>query len=63
MYYIRKYADSWAIHNNQTRKSRMLSQNEVMKILDEFPNLRNGIGSHLATTFFRNKIRSISDLP
>ena len=63
MYYIRKFAGNWAVHNNFTGKKKMLNENEVHNLLTEFPNLRNALQSSKAVTFFRNKINSISDLP
>ena len=62
MYYIRKFAETWAVHNNYTGKSRPLSDNEVKQLMLEFPNLRNFPGSK-ALTYFRNRITSIADLP
>ncbi|MDX2246673.1 MAG: hypothetical protein SF052_07860 [Bacteroidia bacterium] len=63
MYYIRKYSGNWAVHNNYTGKSRPLNDSEVQLILAEFPNLQNYLNTSQAVTFFRNKIRSIADLP
>lgn len=63
MYYIRKSAEKWAVHNNFNGKSRSLNEEEVMQILNEFPFLKNNSGKSNQLTFFRNKIRSISDLP
>ncbi|MDW3647345.1 MAG: hypothetical protein R8P61_09790 [Bacteroidia bacterium] len=62
MYYIRKFAESWAVHNNYTGKSRLLNESEVQQILVEFPNLRDNTRSK-SLTYFRNKINSIEDLP
>ncbi|MCI4668702.1 MAG: hypothetical protein MRZ79_11250 [Bacteroidia bacterium] len=63
MYYIRKSAQKWAVHNNFTGKSRSLNDEEVRSILNEFPNLKNGVEKSSSLTFFRNRIKSISDLP
>jgi len=63
MYYIRKSAEKWAVHNNFTGKSRSLDESEVQLILDEFPNLRTGLTKSHSMTYFRNRIKSISDLP
>jgi hypothetical protein len=63
MYYIRRSAENWAVHNNFTGKSRRLNDVEVQSILDEFPNLRNGLKTNRSLTYFRNQIRSIADLP
>ncbi|MEM6805485.1 MAG: hypothetical protein AAF696_29070 [Bacteroidota bacterium] len=62
MYYIRKFAESWAVHNNYTGKSRLLNESEVQQILVEFPNLKFNAKSK-SLTYFRNKINSIEDLP
>lgn len=62
MYYIRKYSERWAVHNNYNGKSRALTQNEVQQILNEFPNLQNAAKSQ-SVTFFRNRISSIGNLP
>lgn len=62
MYYIRKFAESWAVHNNYTGKSRLLNESEVQELLVEFPNLRDTSKSK-SLTYFRNKIHSIADLP
>lgn len=63
MYYIRKIAENWAVHNNFTGKRRVLDENEVQQILAEFPNLKNSLKSSKAVTYFRNQIKSIADLP
>ncbi|GAB4415086.1 MAG: hypothetical protein OHK0039_23490 [Bacteroidia bacterium] len=63
MYYIRKSAEKWAVHNNATGKSRRLSDDEVQMILSEFPNLRTGLQGSSSLTYFRNRIKSIPDLP
>lgn len=63
MYYIRKSAEHWAVHNNQTRKRRHLSEEEVQCLLQEFPNLKLHAYPNSSVTYFRNRIRSIADLP
>lgn len=63
MYYIRKSAEKWAVHNNMNGRSRQLSLDEVQRLLDEFPNLKSGPGSGRSLTYFRNRIRSIPNLP
>jgi hypothetical protein len=37
MYYIRKYRYCWAIHNDQTGKSRKLSEVEKQKVAQAYP--------------------------
>jgi len=39
MYYIRKYSNCWAIHNDDTGESRPLAPEEVDAVLIEFPAL------------------------
>ncbi|MEM7656897.1 MAG: hypothetical protein AAF399_12265 [Bacteroidota bacterium] len=63
MYYIRKQAENWAVHNNLSGRSRQLSELEIQKILDEFPNLKSSTERSQSLTYFRNRIKSIDDLP
>lgn len=63
MYYIRKSSANWAVHNNFTGRSRQLNDEEVKLIVTEFPALRNGLSSSGSLTYFRNRIKSIADLP
>lgn len=63
MYYLRKNASDWYIHNRMTRKSRLLSQDEVTKVLQEFPSLVHASLRSQNTTLFRNRINSLADLP
>jgi len=63
MYYIRKYLEEWAVHNKKTQKSRSLSEIEVQKLMDEFPNLKFNANTSRSLTYFRNHISSISNLP
>ena len=62
MYYIRKSSEQWAVHNPRTKKSRPLDPLEVESLLEEFPNLKLNHNSQ-SLTYFRNHIRSITDLP
>ena len=39
MYYIRKYADCWAIHDDDTGASRPLAAKEVEAVQKEFHTL------------------------
>jgi len=59
MYYIRKMADRWYIRNNTTGVIKDLTEAEVEKIVMEFPCLRHASNS----TYFRNRITSVSPLP
>jgi hypothetical protein len=55
MYYIKKYADCWAIHDDITGASRKLTTEEVKKITIEFPSLKD----EKVITFYTDRIRSI----
>lgn len=59
MYYIRKTSDRWYIRNNATGAIKELSETEVSSLLEEFPFLRMS----KTVTYFRNRVRSIPDLP
>jgi len=59
MYCIRKFEGSWTIKNNHTGVSKKLNETEVEELLGEFPHLRESKN----VTYFRNKIKSIVDLP
>lgn len=63
MYYIRKSSAHWAVHNNFTGKSRALNSEEIQLLVEEFPVLRNGLSSNGSMTYFRNRIKSIPNLP
>ncbi|OJW52855.1 MAG: hypothetical protein BGO55_06200 [Sphingobacteriales bacterium 50-39] len=39
MYFIRKYADCWAVHNDDTGESRKLTEEEIHAVQEEFPAL------------------------
>jgi len=59
MYYIRKYADCWAIHNDDNGKSRPLSEKEVVIVQEQYPSLKDpqtctvyADESHLDVFFF-----------
>ena len=39
MYYIQKYADCWAIHDDDTGASRQLTAEETEAVTKEFPEL------------------------
>jgi hypothetical protein len=41
MYYIKKYADCWAIHNDDNGKSRPLTEKEVESVQEEYPSLKD----------------------
>lgn len=56
MYYIRKYADCWAVHDDVTGASRKLQSEEVEKLKIEFDSLRD----EKVLTVYTDKIRSIT---
>jgi len=52
MYFIRKYADCWAVHDDDTGFSRPLEPEEVEKVQKEFEclqedNLRTVYADHI----------------
>lgn len=49
MYYIKKYCDGWAIHNDDTGHSRLLTEQEVQAVQQEFPQLAD---EKVRTVFF-----------
>ena len=49
MYYIRKYADCWAIHDDDTGASRPLTEDEVTKAKVAFPCMND---EQLRSVFF-----------
>ncbi|MDX2286338.1 MAG: hypothetical protein NW241_19365 [Bacteroidia bacterium] len=63
MYYIRKTSERWTVHNNATGKVRPLDEEEVRSLLNEFPNLQAHQPVSQSLTYFRNRIRSIGNLP
>lgn len=56
MYYIRKYADCWAVHDDDTGASRKLQLDEVEKLKNEFDSLCD----ERVRTVFTDEIRSIT---
>ncbi len=63
MYYIRKASSKWAVHNNFTGRSRSLNDEEVKLLVGEFPVLKSGLLNNGSVTYFRNRIKSIPNLP
>lgn len=55
MYYIKKYSNGWAIHDDVTKGSRLLNEIEVAKVKIEFPSLAD----EKVLTVFSDQIRSI----
>jgi hypothetical protein len=59
MYYIRKYKDCWAIHNDNTGSSRKLTAQEVEEVKKELPELEDP----QVRTVFKDQVHSIKDKP
>lgn len=59
MYYIRKYSNGWAIHNDDNGESRLLNEREVEAIKKEFPQLED----ENVRTVFADKVKSIQEKP
>ncbi|SIO53525.1 hypothetical protein [Chitinophaga niabensis] len=55
MYYIKKYSNGWAVHDDVTGAGRLLNENEVARIKNEFPSLAD----EKVLTVFSDHIRSI----
>lgn len=55
MFYIRKYSNCWAIHNDDTGKSRPLGNEEVEAVKIEFPQLTD----EKLKTIFTDTVTSI----
>lgn len=56
MYYIRKYADCWAVYDDVTGSSRKLTTTEVEKVKIEFDCLKD----EKVLTIYTDRIRSIN---
>lgn len=59
MYYIRKYSNGWAIHNDDIGTSRLLNDQEVEAVKKEFPQLEDG----KVRTVFADEVKSIKEKP
>lgn len=59
MYYIKKYKDCWAIHNDDNGMSRKLTGQEVEQAKQEFPELKDP----RVITFYSDFVRSIKEKP
>jgi hypothetical protein len=57
MYYIRKYSNGVAIHNDETGCSRLLTEQEAEAVKKEFPQLEDeGV-----RTVFADRVKSIKE--
>ena len=59
MYYIRKYCDGWAIHNDDNGKSRLLNDQEIEAVKREFQELED----EKVRTVFADEVKSIKEKP
>lgn len=59
MYYIRKYSNGVAIHNDANGCSRLLTDQEVEAVKKEFPQLRQ----NQVRTVFADQVKSIREKP
>jgi hypothetical protein len=59
MYYIRKYSNGVAIHNDETGRSRLLTEAEVKAVKKEFPQLEQS----RVKTVFADEVKSIREKP
>ncbi len=55
MYYIRKYSNGWAIHNDDNGCSRLLTSQEVEAVRKEFPQLED----EKVRTVFTDEVKSV----
>jgi len=56
MYYIQKYSNCWAIHDDDTGASRPLTEDETKTLTSEFPDLTDDA----VRTVFTDAIKSIN---
>ena len=59
MYYIRKYSNGVAIHNDANGCSRLLTEQEVEAVKKEFPQLRQS----QVRTVFADQAKSVKGKP
>jgi len=59
MYYIKKYADCWAVHNDDNGKSRRLSEKEVEVVRQAYPSLKDP----KTCTIYADQIASLQNKP
>ena len=59
MYYIRKYSNGWAIHNDDNGGSRLLTAQEMEAVKKEFPQLEY----EKVRTVFTDQVKSIKEKP
>jgi hypothetical protein len=59
MYYIRKYSNGWAIHNDDNGEARLLNEEELKAVKQEFPELKD----EKVRTVFADHVKSIREKP
>ncbi|WP_224994957.1 hypothetical protein [Cesiribacter sp. SM1] len=59
MYYIKKYVNCWAIHNDTTGNSRKLTAQEVEAVKKELPELEKP----QVLTVYTDRIQAIKEKP
>ena len=59
MFYIRKYSNAWAIHNDKNGCSRLLTEQEVEAVKKEFPQLEE----EKVRTVFADEVKSVRGKP
>jgi hypothetical protein len=59
MYYIKKYSNGYAIHNDGNGNSRLLTPNEIEAVKKEFPELND----EKVATIYSDHIKSIKEKP
>lgn len=59
MYYIRKYSNGWAIHNDDNGEARLLNDQEIEAVKQEFPDLQD----EKVATVFTDEVKSIKEKP
>lgn len=59
MYYIRKYSNGWAIHNDDNGASRLLTSQEMEAVKKEFPQLED----QKVLTVFADEVKSVKEKP
>jgi hypothetical protein len=57
MYYIKKYSNGWAIHNDDNGSSRLLTYQEVEAVIKEFPQLED----KKVRTVFADRVKSVHE--
>ena len=59
MYYIRKYSNGWAIHNDENGSSRLLTADEMEAVKREFPDLKD----EKVRTVYADEVKSVKEKP